>query len=191
MFRFPLGPGLDLRLLEERHAEPLFELVDRSRAHLRAWMPWLDANTSVADSAAFIQTTLQQFAANNGFQAGIWLDGAIIGVIGFHSFDWLNRQTEIGYWLGAGYQGQGIMTRACKALVDYALRDQNLHRVQIRCARGNARSRAIPERLGFQQEGVQEQAEWLYDHYVDLVVYRMLATEWRVRYPEQESRPDA
>jgi ribosomal-protein-serine acetyltransferase len=50
--------------------------------------------------------------------------------------------------------------------------------VEVRAAPGNRRSRAIPERLGFRQEGILRDAEWLYDHYVDLVVYAMLADDW-------------
>ena len=70
------------------------------------------------------------------------------------------------------------MTRACRALVTHAFRELGLHRVEIRAAPGNRRSRAIPERLGFRQEGILRDAEWPYDHYVDLVVYAMLADEW-------------
>ena len=51
----------------------------------------------------------------------------------------------------------------------------------IHCAVGNRRSRAIPERLGFTQEGIARDAEWLYDHYVDLVTYSLLAPEWSKR----------
>ena len=41
------------------------------------------------------------------------------------------------------------MTTACRALVDHALGEWGLNRVEIRCATGNVRSRRIPERLGF------------------------------------------
>ena len=51
--------------------------------------------------------------------------------------------------------------------------------MEILCATGNTRSRAIPERLGFTQEGIIRQAERFNDHYNDLVVYGMLASEWK------------
>ncbi len=70
------------------------------------------------------------------------------------------------------------MTRACRALVDYAFAKLQLNRVEIRCATGNLRSQAIPERLGFTREGTLREGEWLYDHFVDLIVYSMLAREW-------------
>ena len=76
-------------------------------------------------------------------------------------------------------QGRGIVTKACRTLVTYAFEQYTLNKVEIHCATGNTRSRAIPEKLGFVQEGIIRQAEWLNDHYVDMVVYGMLASEWK------------
>ncbi|MBI3110076.1 MAG: GNAT family N-acetyltransferase, partial [Ignavibacteriales bacterium] len=47
-------------------------------------------------------------------------------------------------------------------------------------------------RLGFRPEGKIREAEWLYDHFVDHLVYGMLAPDWferEVRY--QASSPGA
>lgn len=76
------------------------------------------------------------------------------------------------------------MTNACRAVLTYAFHKLQLNRMAILCATGNARSRAIPERLGFIQEGIRREGEWLYDHFVDLVVYSMLAREWDALYPD-------
>lgn len=70
------------------------------------------------------------------------------------------------------------MTEAVRALTTHAFTVLKLNRVEIRAAVGNVRSRAIPERLGFSQEGVARQAERIGDRYEDSVVYSMLATEW-------------
>ncbi len=179
MFSFRIDDAIELRLLAERHAEQFFALTDQNRTHLRTWLPWVDRTTSPEDTRAFIKGALQQLADNNGFQAGIWVSGEPAGTIGFHYLDWMNRKTELGYWLGEAFQGKGVMTRACRTLVDYAFDELKLQRVVIHCALENTRSRAIPERLGFRQEGVLRQAEWVSDHFVDLIVYGVLAGEWR------------
>jgi len=180
MFTYHLDEETDLNLFEDHHAAELFALIDQNRAYLRKWMAWLDGTQSAADMQSFIKLTRQQFADNNGFQVGIWYRDKLAGVIGFHAIDWANRKTEIGYWLGAQYQGKGLMTRSAAALTDYAFKTLKLNRVGISCAPDNLPSRAIPERLGFTNEGVTRQVEWLYDHFVDHVVFGMLVSEWRV-----------
>lgn len=181
MFCHRVGDDIQLKLLELQNAEEMFTLIDVSRNYLRAWLPWVDATQIVDDSRAFIRSTLQQFASNKGFQAGILFKGQLSGVIGFHEINWTNRSTSIGYWFGEGFQGRGIMTTACRAMVDIAFKEYGLNRVEIRAAVENPKSRAIPERLGFQQEGICRQEEWLYDHSVDHVVDAMLAEEWPMR----------
>jgi ribosomal-protein-serine acetyltransferase len=138
-------------------------------------MPWAASQTREG-TLEFIRTTRRQLAGNDGFQAVIVQSGRIVGVCGFHAVNWQHRSTSIGYWLDERAQGQGIMTRTVQALVEHALREWGLHRVEIRAAPENHRSRAIPERLGFQQEGVLKAAERLGDRYLDSVVYGLVAS---------------
>jgi len=179
MFSLTVDNEIELCLLEERHAEDLFALVDKNRAYLRQWLPWLDLNTTPKDSRNFIKSALEQFANNQGLQPTIFYRGRLVGMTGYHRFDWNNRACSIGYWLDADMQGRGIVTRVCRFLTDYAFNELGMNRVEIRCAVGNHRSRAIPKKLGFQQEGVIRQGEWLYDHFVDHYIYGMLASEWQ------------
>ncbi len=179
MFSHKLTENTELRLLEERHTQGLTDLTDRNREHLGAWLPWVDTNRTVEDRKNFIRGALKQFAENNGSQAGIWREGRLAGAVGYHAIDWENRSTALGYWLGMEFQGRGLATAACRALVSYAFEELGLNRVSIAYATENEKSCAIPERLGFRREGVQRQAEWLYDHFVDHAVYAALASEWQ------------
>jgi ribosomal-protein-serine acetyltransferase len=170
MFRHVIDSDTQLRLLEKRHAEELFALTDSCRPYLRKWLPFVDDTKTMDDTRKFIESGLRQLAENNGFHVGIWHRGKIAGCLGYHAINWPNRKTSIGYWLGEEYQGRGIMTAACKALVDHALKELKLNRVEIGCAVENRASRAIPKRLGFKEEGTLRDSEWLYDHFVDHVV---------------------
>ena len=178
---FPLSVGgeVELELLDETHAEELFALVDANRAYLRRWLPWLDQNTEVEHTRAFLRATQKQHADRNGFTCGIRWRGGLVGVVGLHGIDWVNRKTSIGYWVAEAHQGKGLVTRACAALLAHLFDDLGLNRVEIGCAPGNARSAAVPERLGFTREGLLRQPERLYDRYVDHLVYGLLASEWR------------
>ncbi|AOM84260.1 GNAT family N-acetyltransferase [Salisediminibacterium beveridgei] len=177
MFTCNLTDETELRLLEIRHAEALYLLTTSSSAHLREWLPWVDHINHVADSRAFIESGLKQFTHQDGFHAGIWHRGQLAGVIGLHGIHWGNRSTSIGYWIGDRFEGKGLVTMATKALVHHCFDELNLERVEIRVATGNPRSQAIPKRLGFTEEGILRHAEYLYDHYVDHIVYSKLADE--------------
>jgi ribosomal-protein-serine acetyltransferase len=167
----------DLRLLDEGDADELYRLIDENRPYLASWLPWAAEHTREA-TREFIRLTQRQTAANDGFQAALVCEGAIVGIAGFLGVNWPHRSTSIGYWLSERHQGRGLMTRAVRTLIDQAFGEWDLHRVEIRAATGNARSRRIPERLGFREEGVVREAERIGDRYNDLAVYGILAPEW-------------
>lgn len=178
MFTYKIDEELSLKLLEENDAERVFQLTEGSRAYLKTWLPWLDFTKTVEDSRDFIRISRKNFADNATLNTAIVYKGEIVGMAGFNELAWANKTAKIGYWLGHEYQGRGIMTRVAEALTQISFSHFGMNRTEIRVATENHKSRAIPERLGYTEEGVLRQVEWLYDHFVDHIVYGMLASEW-------------
>jgi ribosomal-protein-serine acetyltransferase len=164
-------------MLEERHAGLLFALVEQNRER----HPEIPQLHTLEDARRYIKRDLALFAENKGLGIGIWYQGKLAGAIRYHEIDRANRSTELGYWLGAEFESKGLVTTACQVMIDRAFNELGLNRVVISCATENQRSRAIAEKLGFTQEGILRQSDWLDDRFVDQVVYGILASEWRSR----------
>lgn len=178
MFIHRLDDEIDLRIFDLSHSAELYRMTERNLQRLAEYMPWAEDTHTLADTQAFIRDGLRQYANNDGFQAGIWYHGRLVGCIGYHGIDWTNYKTEIGYWLDGNATGKGIMTRACRGIVRYSFRHYRLHRIQIRCMPENTRSRAVAERLGFRQEGILRDEVYMRDRWHDHVVYSLLSHEW-------------
>jgi ribosomal-protein-serine acetyltransferase len=174
-----LGDGTELRLLESKHAPIVFASVDSNRSHLRQFLPWVDNNTTLVHSEQFIKSTLEQFKDFDGFTASIWQDNQFAGLIGMHFIDWEHKDTEFGYWLAESFTGQGLVTKAATALLDYIFFELNLHRVAIAHALENTASQKVIERLGFKPESMTRDAEWLYTRFHDWQRYALLRREWQ------------
>jgi ribosomal-protein-serine acetyltransferase len=179
MFSHRIDDKLQLRLLVHEHASQFFDLAFHNRRHIAEWMFWIDENFSRSEAEEHIQKSLERLASHQGFEAGIWFEDQLAGCIKFHYFDWEHRNTEIGFWLGAKFQGSGTATRACAAMVNHAFRELGMHRVEMRCMSENVRSRRIPQRLNFVEEGLLRRVRWRMDHFDDQVIYGMLAAEWQ------------
>ena len=178
MNRQRIAPDLELRLVEPRDAAELFAVIDRNRAHLRPWLPWADAVQRVEDEEAFIARDLAG-RESGAFHCTVLERGAIVGGVGLHAIDPPNFKAEVGYWLDEAHQGKGIITLACRAVVNHLFGEMKLHRVSIECGVENRRSRAVPERLGFALEGIHREAHWVNDRFLDLACYAMLANQWK------------
>jgi ribosomal-protein-serine acetyltransferase len=171
--------SLKLRLLKEEDAEELSLRVDQNREHLRQWMPWLDGAKGASDQLKFIQRCSDGAAAGTAFHYALICDGEIVGMVSFNSVEKLNRSATMGYWLAKSQTGRGLMTAAVKALIDEGFQQLELNRIQARVATDNHRSQAVCDRAGLKKEGVLRQAEWLYDHFLDMTVNSVLRNEWK------------
>ncbi|CAN5507057.1 MAG: GNAT family N-acetyltransferase [Pyrinomonadaceae bacterium] len=178
MFIYKIDDETELRLYEERDAEQMYALFAESRGRHAE----LDKNFSLEDVKGKIRLDLDLFAKHKGLGTGIWYCGKLAGGIRYHEIDLVNRTTELGYWLGEKFEGKGLVIKACRALIDHAFGPLGLNRIVISCAVENKKSRAVPEKLGFKEEGVARQSEWQHESFVDMVIYAMLADEWRNKY---------
>jgi ribosomal-protein-serine acetyltransferase len=173
----PIAPDAVLRPFRAADAAELTEAIAANREHLARWLPWAESH-GFEDSVSYLERKQAQIEANDGFEGAIVLDGRIVGGAGFHGVDWINRSTSIGYWLAAEAVGRGLVSGAVRALLDHAFGVWDLHRVVIEAVVDNARSRAIPERLGFREEALLREAKLIRGRYEDAVLYSMLASEW-------------
>lgn len=166
-----------LRPLTPLDAPDIFNAIRTQRNYLRRWLPFVDSTRTIEDTLRFIRSSVID-AERGDYVFVIVCEGRFAGLIGFKDTDRENRRTELGYWLCEEYQGRGLMTAAVSALCQWMFKRQRMCRVQIKCATENARSRAIPERLGFVHEGTERCGARLANgRYTDLEVYSRLRTD--------------
>ncbi|MCO4793260.1 MAG: GNAT family N-acetyltransferase [Bacteriovoracaceae bacterium] len=172
-----INENVSSRLLTLEDAPELFKLVDSNRDYLREWLPWLDLNTEVKDSEEFIERCIKPFEEGKSFIHGIFFNDVMVGNGGFHSLDHANKKASIGYWLAENYTGNGIITSFCSKLIDYAMNELEMNRIEIMACPENRPSCAIAERLGLKFEGCKRNNELLYGKFVDHNIYSILKSE--------------
>lgn len=174
-----IDTGTYLELLDFNHAEEIFALINANRLHLREWLPWVDNMQTIEVFNSYIRKTKTETAAGTDFGFVIYDDGRIAGRIGLHNIDQQTKTGAIGYWLGKAFEKKGLVTKACITLIDFGFTQLALDRIEIRCATENHNSKAVPERLGFIQEGILPGAEFVTDRILDLYVYALSKKDWQ------------
>ena len=180
MFSLKVNDELELALPSESNIEKAFAVVMENYDHLHEWMPWVNEDFSLESVREYYKRALLKFAGDEDeIGLNIVYRGEIVGGTGMHEIDRRDKSAEIGYWLAKSAMGQGLVIKSVTKLLEYGFEELVLNRIVIKCVPENVKSRAIPERLGFVNEGIEREAGWLHTRFVDHVVYSMLAREWR------------
>jgi RimJ/RimL family protein N-acetyltransferase len=124
-------------------------VVTESLEHLRPWMPWIAHEPQpIEQRRDTLAAWEREWEAGGDAYLALFHRDEIAGSAGLH-----RRRgpgvLEIGYWLHPAFTGRGIMTAAVRLLTGAALSVDGIDRVDICHDVANARSGAIPARLGF------------------------------------------
>lgn len=152
----PGGATIVLRPLARRDKAAWARLRVRNEAWLRPWEATIPARLP-EPHLSFGQL---RRGLDRGAREGRLLpfvveaDGELVGQMHLFDIVWGPRCTgTAGYWLDRAATGRGLATWALAMLVDFALHDYGLHRVEVNIRPENTHSLAVVRRLGLRDEG--------------------------------------
>ncbi|WP_320774675.1 GNAT family protein [Streptomyces sp. CRN 30] len=180
MYAISLGDdGAELRPLEPWHAEEFLAHLDRGRAFIQTHIPFGARATDGESAREVLQSYADKRAADTGSLHGVWLDGKLVGGVLVRVFDAANEMCEVGCWLEPAVTGRGLITRAMRVLIDWAVDERGIHRVEWHASSANGPSIAVARRLGMTRDGVLRQSYLYRGVRQDTEIWSVLAPEWR------------
>ncbi len=178
---FRIDDDIMLRTFRLDDVGTVFDAVHRNADHLTEYMHWMVPDYSMEMASEFINRAIHPVDKSGSLNFGIFRHDHLIGSIGFVYFDIKAEKTEIGYWIDHEEEGKGIVSSACKALINFVFNELKFNRIEIRCSAQNRRSAAIPERFGFKLEGHLRQSEFRNGELHDFLVFGLLRSEWKAQ----------
>nr|XP_039274310.1 ribosomal-protein-serine acetyltransferase-like [Styela clava] len=174
-------------------ATKVFSIVEKNRQHLQIWLPWAKMNSSVEHEKSYLQKCLERYESGCGMEMGIFnrttnehgiVNWNFIGMAGFVRIE---RETiedsfaEVGYWLDYDHRGQGIATKCCQKLLEFAFTCLNLDKLKIVVHQDNQPSISVADRLKFKltNEKVTELNPRFHAEPNKLLVFAICKRDWR------------
>lgn len=183
---------LSIRALGPEHVEALSEAIPRNKQHLAPTMPWVHEEPLSLEARTELLLQMRgTFDLGLDFTFGIFErdHGRYIGGTGLHPRIGPDA-LELGYWIDAGWQGQGLVTETARALSRVAIEFMRAQRVEIRCSPDNRRSSAVAARIGFHLDGVlREAAIGSTGAAEDRMLWTLLASEYPEHPLSREAKP--
>lgn len=116
---------------------------------------WREDHKRRPADKTFLRDAREDFAKRREMPLGIYRGETLIGEAVLHRFGYA-AQAEIGVRLLPAFEGMGYAAEAVRAYCDYAFSKLDLGRVEAKCYRENARSRAMLARAGMRETGFDE-----------------------------------
>ena len=149
------GVGIVLRALTRHDRARWLEMREDNRDWLRPWEATVPTGPEEAIGFTRLRRVLDR-AAREGrvLPFVIEADGVLVGQMQLFDIVWGSRWTaSAGYWLDQQATGRGLAAWSLAMLIDHALHDIGLHRVEVAIRPENTASLAVARALALPDEG--------------------------------------
>ena len=172
------GKSISIRPLRFSDAPDLYENVKDKE--IVTWTVSIPHPYPKDGALKFIRKAGYNIRKRKSYTFGIVLKetGTVIGVVELMTFDWKNKNAEIGYWLGKKHWGEGLMTEAVRLILNFGFGNLRLHRIYARLFEENTGSARVLEKCGFNLEGRMREERYRYGKWHDAVRYGILESEF-------------
>ena len=139
---------------------PTYKTVDTAHEILNIWVP--------------------QYRDDTFYQWAIELKeiGEVIGSISVVNFDERVDMAEIGFCIGRSWWGQGMMTEAFQAVIDFLFGEVGVQRIEAGHDPNNPASGAVQRKCGLKYEGTLRRSTRSNQGITDKTVMAILKEEW-------------
>ena len=177
-------PRLLLRLPEPSEADAVLDYFVRNREHLEPWSPVApDGMYTLHWWEQRLRMNLDEAEAGTSVRTFMYLRGGTNEVLGSCNLSNIMRgpfqACFLGYSIDAAVQGQGLMTEAVRALVQYGFSALNLHRIMANYIPDNTGSGRVLEKAGFHREGLAPEYLQIAGRWQDHVLTAITNRSWR------------
>jgi RimJ/RimL family protein N-acetyltransferase len=175
---------MTIRAYQPGDGQELMAATTSSYEHLRPWMPWATPEDSVEAAEARCRRFAGRYLLNEEFVLGIWVGDQLAGGTGFHlrGAPLALRNAEIGMWIRGSYAGQGLGTRALRAMLRWGFEVWGWERLSWHCDTRNLASASVARKNGLTLEGaLRSDALDVKGQRRDTYIFAMLRHEWLER----------
>lgn len=178
------GRRIMLRPLAPSDFKAWSEVRRRNDEWLTVWEPirQLHQPDPTVDRSAFASRCLQRDrdrAAGTAYQFGLFVDQQVAGEVNLNNvIRGAMQSCTIGYWIDQRHAGHEYTVEGVVLLLQFALEQLQLHRVEICIVPRNQRSRRVVEKLGLRDEGIAERYLEINGVWEDHVRYAITKEEW-------------
>jgi RimJ/RimL family protein N-acetyltransferase len=184
---FPIlkGENVKLRQLCRKDAKRITKLLTQEVSYyLKAIIP---NPYKIEDALNFINKSHSNFKSKKGFIFGIDFrrttdelsssSSPFVGIISIENIDYINRNAEVGYWIGKEYWNRAIATESLALVIDYAFNILDLHKLYASVFVQNAASIRVLEKCSLRREGELCEQKYKHGKFHNILLYGMTKNE--------------